>query len=192
MCVVRRYSGKDEEPHTSVPRPVSESIRFRLRPAVLGVTLIFPRAPARMPLPKNPPVCRHSTYQVVIIYLIGTFPYDDADRSPWQRRPACPKSKRYILLHSLCSCSHTLCQDTWCTTHTMPLDRSPLWCYHARVRVCVPMLMRAYVPLGLAVSHAGGLSQHGLCVCLGVGVSAVLGPKERRFGLVLIQTTQLG
>lgn len=45
--------------------------------------------------------------------------------------------------------------------------------------------------LGLAVSHADGLSQGGLCVCLGVGVSAVLSPKERRFAFVLIQTTQL-
>nr|DAW01331.1 MAG TPA: hypothetical protein [Caudoviricetes sp.] len=41
------------------------------------------------------------------------------------------------------------------------------------------------------VSHAGGLTHACLCVCLGVGVSSVLGPLEARFGLVLIQTTQL-
>lgn len=65
-----------------MPRPVSESIRFRLRPGVADVTLIFSHAPARMPLLKNPPVCRLSVNQSVIIYLIGTFSYNDADKSP--------------------------------------------------------------------------------------------------------------
>lgn len=43
-----------------------------------------------------------------------------------------------------------------------------------------------------AVSHAGGLTHPGRCNCLGVGVQAVLDTVQRRFGLVLIQTTQLG
>lgn len=105
-------AGKDERPHTRVPRPVVESIRFRLRPAASDVTLIFSHARTRMLHLKNPPVYRVPTYQVVIIYLIGTFPYGANDKSPWQRRPSSAKSKRYILLHSLCSCSHALCQDT--------------------------------------------------------------------------------
>ena len=46
--------------------------------------------------------------------------------------------------------------------------------------------------LGPAVSHAGGLSGIPRCNRLGVGVSAVLGPKETRFAFVLIQTMQLG
>lgn len=45
--------------------------------------------------------------------------------------------------------------------------------------------------LGLAVSHAGGLTHACPCVCLGVGVLTVLGPLEARFVFVLIQTTQL-
>ena len=45
--------------------------------------------------------------------------------------------------------------------------------------------------LGLAVSHVGGLTYTARCSCLGVGVQAVLGPVQRRFAFVLIQTTQL-
>ena len=60
--------------------------------------------------------------------------------------------------------------------------------------------MRVHVHLGgyphayprRAVSHAGGLTGRGVCVGLGVGVWAVLGPLQARFALVLIQTTQLG
>lgn len=52
--------------------------------------------------------------------------------------------------------------------------------------------MGAHVPLGLAVSHAGGLTHLPRYDCLGVGVQAVLDTVQRRFGLVLIQTTQLG
>lgn len=171
-----------------MPRPVSESIRFRLRPCVADVTLIFSHAPARMPLPKNSPVCRLSVNQSVIIYLIGTFPYDDADRSPYAEPPRPALARSWCAPTNLLSCSHTLCQDTCRTTHVMPLDKSPLWCYHARVCVCGHIPIAAHVPLGLAVSPADGLSQCSVCVCLGVGVSAALGTVQRRFGLVLIQT----
>ena len=125
-------------PHTRVPRPVSESIRFRLRPTAMHVTLISPCARARMPLLKNLPVCRQPTYQSVIIYLIGTFSYDDADRSPSPERAADAKSKRYLLLHLLCSCSHTLCQDICLTSQNCPLGKSRQRCYHARVRMHMP------------------------------------------------------
>lgn len=46
--------------------------------------------------------------------------------------------------------------------------------------------------LGLAVSHADGLTHIPRCNCLGAGVRAVLGPLQARFALVLIQTMQLG
>ena len=64
-----------------------------------------------MPLLKNLPVCRVPTYQNVITVLIGTFPCDANDMPPWAELAASAKSKRYILLHLLCSCSHTFCQD---------------------------------------------------------------------------------
>lgn len=73
-------------------------------------------------------------------------------------------------------------------TTELPLAFFSYVCYHARVRVCVHIPMGAYVPLGLAVSHAVGLAPQGVCVCLGVGASAVLGPLQRRFAFVLIQT----
>lgn len=170
--------------------PVCESIRFRLRAGVRDVTLIFPRAPARMTLLKNPPVSRSSTYQSVIIYLIGTFPYDDADRSPSPEAGDAPEARRWGTPTNLLPCSHTHCQDTCLTAHKLTLAIPPYVCYHARVHVCVRIPMGPHVPLKRAVSHAAGLSQCGLCVCLGVGVLAVLGPVQRRFGLVLIQTTQ--
>lgn len=191
MRVVRGYSGRDEEPHTRVPRPVSESIRFRLRSAVLGVTLIFPRAPARMPLLKNPPVCRLSVNQSVIMSLIGTFPYGRNDRSPYGVGRHGPKARPWCAPIILLPCSHTHRQDMCLTTHKLPLDNLPIWCYHARVHVCGHIPMRAHIPPGLAVSHTDGLSHPRLCVCLGVGVWAVLGPIQRRFAFVLIQTTQL-
>ena len=188
---MRGYSGRDEEPHTRVPRPVSESIRFRLRQAVLGVTLIFPRAPARMPHLKNPPVCRLSVNQSVIMSLIGTFPYDDANRSPYAERSRHSPGRSWCTPIILLPCSHTHRQDMCLTTHKLPLDNLPIWCYHARVHVCGHIPMGAQIPLGLAVSHTDGLSHHGVCVCLEVGVWAVLGPIQRRFAFVLIQTTQL-
>ena len=122
-------------PHTRVPRPVRESIRFRLRPSVWQRTLISPCARTRMPRLKNPPVCRSPTYQIVIIYLIGTFPCDANDKSPLARRPIPAKSKRYQLLHSLCSCSHTFCQDICLASQNCPLGKSRQMCYHARVCV---------------------------------------------------------
>lgn len=54
------------------------------------------------------------------------------------------------------------------------------------------MPMGAQIPPGLAVSHAGGLTHVPRYDCLGVGDQAVLDTVQRRFGLVLIQTTQLG
>ena len=175
-----------------MPRPVSESIRFRLRPAVRHVTLIFSHAPARMPLPKNSPVCRLSVNQNVIMSLIGTFPYGANNRSPYAE-PSWPALARpWCCPIILLSCSHTLCQDTCHATHKSPLAMSPYMCYHARVCVCGRIPIAAHVPLGLAVSYADGLSPRSVCVCLGMGVRAVLGPVERRFAFVLIQTTQLG
>ena len=47
-------AGKDERPHTRVPRPVVESIRFRLRRCVAHITLISPCARTRMPRSKTP------------------------------------------------------------------------------------------------------------------------------------------
>ena len=165
-----------------MPRPVRESIRFRLRRPAAHVTLIFPHAPARMPLLKNPPVCSLSVNQSVIIYLIGTFPYGANDRSPYAERarhsPAQPWCSPIILL----PCSHTLCQDTCRTTHVMPLDKSPLWCYHARVRVHVHIGGYPHTYPRRAVSPAGGLMHLPRCNCLGVGVWAVLGLLRARFG----------
>lgn len=175
-----------------MPRPVRESIRFRSHWPAAHVTLIFPHAPARMPLLKNPPVCRLSVNQSVIMSLIGTFPYGANDRSPYAEPPRPALARPWCAPIILLPCSHTLCQDTCRTTHVMPLDKSPLWCYHARVCVCGHIPIAAHVPLGLAVSHADGLSPCSVCVCLGMGVRAVLGPVERRFAFVLIQTTQLG
>ena len=68
---------------------------------------------------------------------------------------------------------------------------SRLACHRARARACArtrTWVRRGIYALGLRASHAGGLSCMGLCVCLGVGVQAVLGPLRARFGLVLIQT----
>lgn len=144
-----------------------------------------------MPRLKIPPVYRVPTYRVVIIYLIGTFSYGCNDRSPYGVGRQSPKSKRWGSPIFLLPCSHTLCQDTCLTTHKVPLAISPYLRYHARVRVCGHVPIRGYVPLGLAVSHAGGLSPCSACVCLGWGYQAVLGPVEARFALVLIQTTQL-
>lgn len=175
-----------------MPRPVVESIRFRLRRPAAHVTLIFSHAPARMPLLKNPPVCRLSVNQSVIIYLIGTFPYDDADRSPYAEPPWPDLARPWCAPTNLLLCSHTLCQDTCHAAHNLPLDKSPLWCYHARVHVCGRIPIAAHVPLGLAVSHTGGLTHLSVCVCLEWWVRAALGPVERRFALVPIQTTQLG
>ena len=70
----------------------------------------------------------------------------------------------------------------------MALDNPRYVCYHARVRVRVHIGGYPHTYLRRAVSHAGGLTGLGVCVGLGTGVWAVLGPKERRFGLVLIQT----
>lgn len=67
-----------------------------------------------------------------------------------------------------------------------------LWCYHARVRVHVHIGGYTHTYPRRAVSPAGGLMHLPRCNCLGVGVSAVLEPLQQRFGLVLIQTTQLG
>ena len=153
--------------------------------------MIFPRARTRMPRLKNPPVCRLSVNQSVIIYLIGTFSYDTNDKSPSAEAGRHSPGRSWCTPTNLLSCSHTHCQDTWCTTHKLPLDKSPLWCYHARVRVHVHIGGYPHTYLRRSVSRADGLSHHGLCVCLGVGVSAVLGPIQRRFAFVLIQTTQL-
>ena len=62
LCYVRvevgglgeQGAGKDERPHTRVPRPVVDSIRFRLRRPAAHVTLIFSHALARMPRLKTP------------------------------------------------------------------------------------------------------------------------------------------
>ena len=62
LCYVRvevgglgaQGAGKDGRPHTRVPRPVVESIRFRLRCGATHVTLISPCARARMPRSKIP------------------------------------------------------------------------------------------------------------------------------------------
>ena len=74
----------------------------------------------------------------------------------------------------------------------MPLDNLPYRCYHARVRVHVLIGGYPHMYLRRAVSHAGGLMHLPRCNCLEVGVWAVLGPVQRRFALVLIQTVQLG
>ena len=66
LCYVRvevgglgaQGAGSCGRPHTRVPRPVVESIRFRLRRPAAHVTLISPCARTRMPRLKNPPVCR--------------------------------------------------------------------------------------------------------------------------------------
>ena len=160
--------------------------------AACYVTLIFSRAPARMSLLKNPPVYRLRTYSFVIIYLIGTFSYGCNDRSPYGVGRQSPKSKRWGPPIFLLPRSHTLCQDTCCTTHKVPLAISAYMRYHTRVRVCGHVPIRGYVPLGLAVSHAGGLSCMPRCSRLGVGVSAVLGPLEARFGHAPAQTSSSG
>mgnify|MGYP003093109746 CR=1 FL=1 len=60
--------------------------------------------------------------------------------------------------------------------------------YHARVRVHVHTGGYPHTYPRRSVSHASGLTGRGVCVCLGMGVQAVLGPVQRRFGLVLTQT----
>lgn len=64
-----------------------------------------------------------------------------------------------------------------CTFLPMVLSRARARARARRGYDAVP----PHVPLGLSVSHADGLSQGGLCIRLGTGVRAVLGPSQRRF-----------
>ena len=74
----------------------------------------------------------------------------------------------------------------------LPLAFFSLWCYHARVRVHGCVLRQAHMGPRRAVSHAGGLTHPGRCNCLGVGVWAVLGPVQRRFGFESFQPSVKG
>lgn len=116
--------------------------------------------------------------------------------SPRGRNAPPTPNRNATSCYTHCALAHTCCVKTHDAQHTNSLLHfSP---YGAITRACVCMgvgiRIDAYRCIGLrrAVSHAGGLSCMLWYVGLGMGVRAVLGPVQRRFAFVLIQTTQPG